>query len=213
VSDNLGHVGRHVLRTFTGGTVDLDEPSPDQICVEDIAAGLSKVCRFGAQSTAFHSVAQHAILVQSLVVERFARPDLATWALHHDSHEAYLTDIPRPLKLKLRAGGVRSVYDDVAAALDGAIAVAFGCEYPGRGSRDADIIDRADDVALIVEARGLLVAGDLGIVPKLPLTAREIRVLPELGPSLAPPAAARAFLRAHELTMGTARSRGCGSQP
>jgi uncharacterized protein len=78
-----------ILDTVSGRKLDLDDPKPDQICLEDIASALSKVCRFGAQPKRFYSVAQHAVHV-SRMVEDGGRPDLALAALHHDSHEATL---------------------------------------------------------------------------------------------------------------------------
>ncbi len=51
--------------------------------------------RLAGQPTAFYSAAQHAM--PAIVETDFERPDLAFEALHHDSHEAYLGDIPTPL--------------------------------------------------------------------------------------------------------------------
>jgi hypothetical protein len=92
----------HILDTASGRKLDLDDPQPNQICLDDIASALSKVCRFGAQPQQFYSVAQHAVHV-SRIVEDDGRPDLALAALHHDSHEAYVCDLPSPVKKKLRA--------------------------------------------------------------------------------------------------------------
>lgn len=57
-----------VLDTFSGRKLNLSDPEPDQIAVEDIASALSKICRFGAQARHFYSVAQHAMLVSDLVI-------------------------------------------------------------------------------------------------------------------------------------------------
>lgn len=91
---------RCVMNTASGALLDLVNPDPAVIRLEDIAAALSKVCRFGAQTTRFYSVAQHAVLVQRLVVEA-GRPDLSLAALHHDSHEAFVGDVTTPLKRML----------------------------------------------------------------------------------------------------------------
>ncbi len=88
----------HVLDTYSGQKLDLDAPTVETIQLEDIAAALSKVCRFGAQAREFYSVAQHAVLVHDLVTGEFGRADLALATLHHDSHEAYTCDVPKPLK-------------------------------------------------------------------------------------------------------------------
>jgi hypothetical protein len=111
--------------------LDLDNPRPGHIRIEDVAGGLSKVCRFGAQARGYYSVAQHALLVQRLVVEA-GHPELALVALHHDSHEAYLCDIPTPLKRKI--ANDTAVYHRACEVLDIAIAEAFGFEWPEQGS-------------------------------------------------------------------------------
>lgn len=108
------------IDTQSGLRLDFLNPAPDQIQLADIAAGLAKVCRFGGQSVAFYSVAQHALMVMELVVET-GRPDLALNALHHDSHEAYACDIPKPLKRL-----IEGEYGPVADRLDRAIAAALG---------------------------------------------------------------------------------------
>jgi hypothetical protein len=185
-----------VLDTLSGGQLNLDEPRPDQINVGDIAGGLAKVCRFGAQATAFYSVAQHALLVCQLVEQELGRPDLAAWALHHDSAEAYVCDLPRPLKLKLREDEDPSAYDRLADALDRAIAGKFGLSVPAKGSHDKDVIDTADDLAILIEASVLLPNGTAGIQTKTEVSDQ--RRLPPLHDSLSPDEAEKAFLAAHE---------------
>ena len=114
-----------------GANLNLDNPRPENIRIEDVAGGLSKVCRSGAQALEYYSVAQHAMLVQRLVVKA-GRPDLALVVLYHDSHEAYLCDIPKPLKRKISKA--TDAYDRTCDALDLAIAEAFGFEYPEEGT-------------------------------------------------------------------------------
>ena len=90
------------LDTASGVRLDLDDPRPDDITLSDVAAALSKTCRFGAQARSFYSVAQHAVLVADLV-EDAGHPELALAALHHDSHEAYACDLATPLKHRIDA--------------------------------------------------------------------------------------------------------------
>jgi hypothetical protein len=143
----------HVIDTASGKRLDLDNPRPEDIRIKDVAGGLSKVCRFGAQAREYYSVAQHALLVQRLVVEA-GHPELALVALHHDSHEAYLCDIPTPLKRKIYAH--TKVYKEACETLDHVIAGAFGFEWPGQGSPGQRTIKRADRQALLMEAARLL---------------------------------------------------------
>src|SRR4051794_24417338 len=81
----------------TGTLFDFADSRPEMVHVEDIARSLSLQCRFGGFVSRFYSVAEHALLVHRLVRD-VAGPELAFAALHHDSHEAYLGDIPTPLK-------------------------------------------------------------------------------------------------------------------
>lgn len=138
------------INTKSGRLLDFAAPTVEAIVIDDIASGLAKVPRFGAQAQRFHSVAQHAIAV-SLIVEGLGRPDLALAALHHDSHEAYACDIPRPLKLLLEPS-----YSEITNRLDAAIAEAFGFEPYVKASEDGAVIKAADDAAFAVEARVLL---------------------------------------------------------
>jgi hypothetical protein len=72
---------------------------PEDIHIEDIAWGLATECRFGGHCP-FYTVAEHSIYVSQLM-EGFAYPesiDRQLIGLLHDAAEAYLKDIPRPIK-------------------------------------------------------------------------------------------------------------------
>ena len=145
----------HVLTTYSGRQLDLDGCTSDVIFIEDIAAALSKICRFGAQSLVFYSVAQHAVLVQDILVSDQRRPDLSLYGLHHDSHEAFAGDLPSPLKAKINAEG-DDAYKSLCDHLDDAISTAFAFAIPADGTEDHAVFERADHTALLIEARALL---------------------------------------------------------
>lgn len=69
------------------------DPRPEDIKIDDIVRGLSKLCRYCGQCRGFFSVAQHSVLVAKCVPARFKLE-----ALLHDSAEAYLGDIIQPVK-------------------------------------------------------------------------------------------------------------------
>jgi len=69
------------------------DPRPEDVDIIDIAAALSKLCRFTGHTTRFYSVAEHSVLVSKSVPEEFAK-----WGLLHDAAEAYLCDLPAPIK-------------------------------------------------------------------------------------------------------------------
>ena len=54
------------IATSTGKHIDFVNITPDQICIEDIARGLSNECRFAGQLESFYSVAQHSVYVSRL---------------------------------------------------------------------------------------------------------------------------------------------------
>ena len=184
----------HFIDTASGVRLDLDDPRPENIRIEDVAGGLSKVCRFAAQAREYYSVAQHALLVRRLVVES-GHSELALAALHHDSHEAYLCDIPKPLKEKISAA--TDVYDQTCAVLDLAIAEAFGFELAEEGSREKDAIKSADNRAFLMEAARLLPDSSEALRQDLELREGKFVGLAPLDKPLPPAEAEAEFLQAH----------------
>ena len=86
------------------------DPRPEDVRIYDIAHSLSNMCRYGGHCTSFYSVAQHSVLVS-----RALPPELKMWGLLHDASEAYVVDVPRPLKPFLT--GYREAEDSVMAAI------------------------------------------------------------------------------------------------
>ena len=84
------------LQTATGGQFWPMDPRPEEVQLDDIAHALSHLCRFAGHCREFYSVAQHSVLVSQYVPRAHAFQ-----ALLHDAAEAYLVDLPRPLKLEL----------------------------------------------------------------------------------------------------------------
>lgn len=81
------------IETFTGRKFYPLDPRADEVDIRDIAHSLALQCRFAGHVREFYSVAQHSILVGLLV----PKPD-RLWGLFHDASEAYLVDLPRPIK-------------------------------------------------------------------------------------------------------------------
>lgn len=80
------------IQTYSGKIINFTDPDISQIDIIDIAQGLSQVCRFSGQSRHFYSVAQHSVLVSKVV------PEFKLQALLHAATEAYMGDVPGPLK-------------------------------------------------------------------------------------------------------------------
>lgn len=82
-----------LINTYRGKLLDYNNITAEMICLDDIAKGLSNICRFGGQIEDFYSVAQHTLLVWSL-----SPTELKPAALLHDAAEAYIGDIVKPFK-------------------------------------------------------------------------------------------------------------------
>lgn len=107
------------IRTYTGIYMNVFEPTLDMIRIEDIAHALSNQCRFGGHLWQFYSVAQHSTYVCHL-----SNPENKLSALLHDASEAYLLDIPRPIKQRL------SNYKEIENNLMVLISEKFKFEWP-----------------------------------------------------------------------------------
>lgn len=86
------------IQTFSGLRVNPFTPDPAQIAIADIAHALANQCRFGGHCRQFYSVAQHSCLLADLLAAEGGDAGSQLWALLHDAAEAYLVDLPHPLK-------------------------------------------------------------------------------------------------------------------
>lgn len=103
------------IQTFTGRRFWPLDARAEDVAIEDIAHALANQCRYAGHCLRFYSVAEHCVLLS-----RHVAPAQALAALLHDAAEAYLVDLPRPVKPYL-AG-----YKDAERALERVIAQAFG---------------------------------------------------------------------------------------
>lgn len=138
---------------LSGRRVDLLDPSPIDIELEDIAHGLARVARWNGQTEGDHafSVAQHSLLVAKIV--RGLRKDLPDrWrlaALLHDAPEYVIGDLISPFKAAI--GLDYKAFED---RLLQAIHVHFG--LPGELPKSVmQLIKRADRMAAFFEATHL----------------------------------------------------------
>src|ERR1035437_7115321 len=86
------------IETYTGRAFWPLAPTADALAVIDIAHALSNQCRYSGHVVFFYSVAQHCCLLASWVVSHGGSALDALQILMHDAPEAYLVDIPRPIK-------------------------------------------------------------------------------------------------------------------
>jgi uncharacterized protein len=104
--------------TYTGERCYPLLPEENVYRIEDIAHALSNVCRYGGHTKYHYSVAQHCLAMAALCTDKKSK----LYALLHDATEAYLGDIPRPLK----NSGFYKEYKLVELAMSNAIYSSFG---------------------------------------------------------------------------------------
>ena len=90
------------IQTYTGVAFPLLEPDERHVNSVDIAHALARLCRFGGHSRRFYSVAQHSVLVARWLRDQGYHRDVVRHGLLHDAAEAYVVDVPRPLKQLLQ---------------------------------------------------------------------------------------------------------------
>jgi hypothetical protein len=96
-------------------------PRLQDINIGDIAHALAAVSRFGGHTSSPYSVGQHCHIA-SQILEGTGGPKAALYGLLHDASEAYLGDVPRPLKHLPEFQAYRAA----EARLQGAIYIVFG---------------------------------------------------------------------------------------
>lgn len=89
--------GQYIV-TYTKRKFNAFNPRPQDIVLEDIAHSLSMQCRFNGHCDYFYSVANHSILCAKVGEQLKLNDDLKLMLLFHDASEAYLADIPSPVK-------------------------------------------------------------------------------------------------------------------
>jgi 5'-deoxynucleotidase YfbR-like HD superfamily hydrolase len=135
---------------LSGRRLDLLDPSPLDIEIEDIALGLSRVARWNGQTSGEHgfSVAQHSLLVLDILdasVERASR-SLRRAALLHDASEFVTADLITPFKTM-----IGDAYKSLENRIQAAVHLRFG--LPAALKEEWHVaIKRADSDAAFHEA-------------------------------------------------------------
>lgn len=169
----LDNIQTVYVSTFLGNRFYPLQGRIDRVMIEDIAHGLAFQCRFNGQTRAFYSVAQHSLMVSSLVPTH-----LKLAALLHDAAEAYVGDMVKPLKLLLPQ------FEAIEERVTGLIASTFKVDFG-----DYRAIKRADLVALATEKRDLMPHSD-----EAWQSLEGVSALPEHIAPLPPIVAKQAFL-------------------
>lgn len=141
-------------RMLSGRRLDLLDPAPVDIEIEDIAHGLARVARWNGQTIgdAIFSVAQHSLLVEAITgaLSPGLGPTERLVALLHDAPEYVIGDMISPFKAAL---GVD--YKDVENRILAAIHIRFGLPPQNATSELQTLIKQADKAAAYFEATEL----------------------------------------------------------
>lgn len=160
-----------IIETISGRFVDLTKPNLDDIDINDISHSLALQCRFSGHCRRFYSVAEHSWHIARMLGDFPVEVQLA--GLLHDASEAYLTDLPSPVK------ALMPEYREFEDNLMEHIAAKFNFEYPLHPA-----VKHADMVMLATEAHYLMPSGGRGGywngLPKVEHTYRPICMSPEI---------------------------------
>lgn len=112
------------MTSASGRPLFLLDPNPDEITIEDIAAHLSRMCRFNGalrSDVEIYTVAQHSCLVSD-----HCPPEHRLEGLLHDAHEYLTGDVIKPTKLNLALEVGRDVWEPIEHRAEAAVRRRFG---------------------------------------------------------------------------------------
>ena len=132
---------RTAIQTWTGKYFDFLDPKAENICIEDIAHSLARICRYTGHCEDVCTVAQHCVEVSYMVAPAFAYEGLM-----HDAPEAYLGDVAKPQKLALTAEGPG--FQRLTDRIENLVAKVFDYTHP-----KSDEVGKADYEHMAMEHR------------------------------------------------------------
>lgn len=131
------------IQTYTGRQFWPLDPRPEDVCIEDIAHSLSFQCRFSGHCLVPYTVSDH-----SYHVSLICNVKDALWGLMHDASEAYLVDLPRPIKRN-------SILGDEYSKIETKVMRVI-CKRFGLVQKMPQTVHFADDFLLCWEQRDLM---------------------------------------------------------
>lgn len=199
------------IETVSGTFINLTDPKPEQINLQDIAWALSRMPRYAGHtlSEVPYSVAQHSCLclqyaeelikgsdpdlfgtfrdlaardaeellptIEGLNLQRVVKPHMLLHVLLHDASEAYLLDVPTPLK---KLPGINEAYGAIESRMMQAIWQRFELAPPNTFTQH--LVAWADCMALSVEAYHLMKSRGSGWskIFDLPIHVLQRQVIP-----------------------------------
>lgn len=156
----------HTIRLRSGKLLDLLHPRPSDFTFADISGALSKICRYNGQIDRFYSVAEHCVHVLRQAEKDGAPLLTQRLALMHDSAEAFVGDVTRPLRKVLS-----SRFATLEAKLRRLIEAKYVWMSPAQIKRHVGHALHIDDEMLYAERRVIF-----GALDPLPDGFRLLRV-------------------------------------
>lgn len=138
------------IRTYSGKYLNVFDPDPASICIEDVAHSLSQIPRFGGHLKHHYSVAEHLINCYYLAKSMDIKCLIDIFM--HDSPEYALIDVPRPIKRHL------ANYKETEDSLASVMSMVLGFQFPF-----PEEVKMIDDTMLNLEWDALMINRDKSI--------------------------------------------------
>lgn len=138
------------IQTFTGHVIYPLDPREEDIFLEDVAHALANKARFTGHTRKFYSSGEHAVRVSWALKELGASLMTQYVGLHHDDSDAFLPDVPTPLKVLPEFAWFRELeyqHQDLCFKRFGCIVLGEEDYYP---------VKKADVILLLTEKRDLM---------------------------------------------------------
>lgn len=145
----------HYIHTANGGKFYYGKDFAE-FTIEDVAHHLSHVNRFCGATKFPYSVAQHSVLVEKIAEAWTPSRNVRLYALTHDCHEGFMSDIPTPFAKWFAQEFCQGLdlLEEAKQRLDNMILPRVGVVLP-LDRRDQALIQTADKLAFVIEARRL----------------------------------------------------------
>lgn len=107
---------KHAIETVSGKLIDVLDPNPDDILIDDIAWSLSRMTRYVGHTITLipYTVGQHSVFVSRLSKQSYATKIVQMYCLLHDAAEYLVTDLASPVK---SIPGIREAFEPIEQKL------------------------------------------------------------------------------------------------
>lgn len=144
-----------LIETVSGRLVDVLDPNPDDIVIDDIAWSLSRLSRFTGHTITKipPTVGQHSLFVAQMLLEADNAPRVVLYGLLHDAAESYVGDCPAPTK---HIPKLKVVFDEIEQGVLDKIFVKFAGRLPA--TDEWAFVKYYDKRAQFIEAHNFMVS-------------------------------------------------------